>query len=778
MNQHFMEFIKLGRNLIEDKGFNWKMFANSEGIVRADSIWNLNKLVDDNHPPTMYLRDFGCDSKTLALINQSQIDLGLAEISNFVLSSNWQDLIKSSVSVQLFSKRNSVSHVSQNIIRPLRVIATCANKTEPWSLTVDDMRRSVTFATKVQSSGKLGDLVIGVIKTIFDTYHLTDAGPLYPSLSESRLQPSLMRKAKFIKSEDELRHDLEDRKREERLPERKAFWELIRIVMTEKPKTFVDELRFIGIKTMIATGFRIGENTLLPLDWERRRQYVDRNGKPSGESGGFSESLMIRHFAEKQHINGDDSRILFETVQYVPLMFEEMVVESLNRAIELTSPLRSTLKRQIETGRLLPWYERHELMPVVQLYTHLTGNPFWIATTDEERQYWLGRYKEKFNASVLDDLRDWVNRQYSGATPGKLDMAAYMYFNRFSKAIEQWKISFRLSDGTPIHNGVRMRWNETFINVGEIEDYLRKNVPTKNSDIHPFKLDSGDLQSWEILFLHPKRSLAEERNGGLCDVNRYMSINVPDSTLLANALSNKIPSSENLFEKYGQNEDDRKLHMTSHSLRHLQNTELFRLGVADTIISKRFNRRSVVQSYEYDHRSLAEELDTMELPHEVEFALGGKAVTVAKMIMSGKAHGPIVDAFNRIQKNEGDQAAFEYLRAEADGFHATPYGHCLNSFTVDPCPKHLECFSGCRHLSATNLPEQRDALIRLEGKLATSLQLAREKPTKSIGRRNQIDHIGVRLDGVRKILSSESGTHPFPNGPDLSIGKKMGILDE
>ncbi len=67
--------------------------------------------------------------------------------------------------------------------------------------------------------------------------------------------------------------------------------------------------------------------------------------------------------------------------------------------------------------------------------------------------------------------------------------------------------------------------------------------------------------------------------------------------------------SASLFEKYGETDEDRALKIESHMLRHLQNTELFRLGVADTIISKRFNRRSVAQSYEYDHRSLAEELD-------------------------------------------------------------------------------------------------------------------------------------------------------------------------
>ncbi|NCA71721.1 MAG: hypothetical protein EOM91_16900 [Sphingobacteriia bacterium] len=47
------------------------------------------------------------------------------------------------------------------------------------------------------------------------------------------------------------------------------------------------------------------------------------------------------------------------------------------------------------------------------------------------------------------------------------------------------------------------------------------------------------------------------------------------------------------YPKYSY--EDRRLTLQSHALRHLQNTELFRLGVADTIITKRFNRRSVAQ---------------------------------------------------------------------------------------------------------------------------------------------------------------------------------------
>ncbi|WP_434627098.1 hypothetical protein [Chromobacterium sp. CV08] len=776
MNQHYLSFIKLGQSLAEERDISWVMSVDEKGAVSTEERWNLNKLVKDDHPPYFYLRDFGCDVKSLQTLNAQRASIDAPQVEPFVLSEFWQDLIKAAVTIQLFSKRNSVNHVANNVIRPLRVIATCVENKAPWALVNDDVRLAVQVGKVVQASGKLGDQVAGVVKTVLDVYHLTDASPLYPALADQRLKTRQTRKAKHVKSEDELRHDLDERKRAERLPERRAFWELIRIIMTEQPKTFVDELRFIGLKTMIATGFRIGENALLPLDWGRRREYTNRHGGLAGELGGISSSLMIRHFAEKQQTEGSDSHVLVEATQHVPQVFEELISDALDRAAELTAPLRSTLRRQAETGRLLPWFERDDIVPITQLYPYLAGNPFWAQLPEDTRAYWLGRYKDRFDASVFDTLHRIQVDEYFSPTGGRLDMAAYQYFTRLGKAMSACDIFYRRSDGSAISPGTRMRWGGAFLHIGELENYLRDNVPTKVSDLAPFKLANGQLQPWELLLLHPKRSLIEERNGGLCDITRYMAVNVPDPSFLACALMPK-KDSETLFTRYGMGEEDRNLSLTSHSLRHLQNTELFRLGVADTIISKRFNRRSVAQSYEYDHRSLAEELDTMELPMEVEFTLGEKATTVAKMIATGKAHGPIVEAFKRIQATEGDTAAFEYLKAEADGFHATPYGHCLNSFTVDPCPKHLECFSGCRHLSATNLPEQRAALIRLEGKLSSALDLAQSRSSKSVGWKNQIAHVTERLDGVRKILATAKGEHPFPSGPDLSKTQKRGVMD-
>src|ERR1700676_1964554 len=112
----------------------------------------------------------------------------------------------------------------------------------------------------------------------------------------------------------------------------------------------------------------------------------------------------------------------------------------------------------------------------------------------------------------------------------------------------------------------------------------------------------------------------EERNGGICGVNTFISVGGPDYLFICLSIGAQ-ELGETIFAKYGETDSDRALTLEAHSLRHLQNTELFRLGVADTIISKRFNRRSVVQSYAYDHRSLAEDLEQIELPPEITFQL-------------------------------------------------------------------------------------------------------------------------------------------------------------
>jgi hypothetical protein len=795
MNLNLEAFIRDAKAIAAERGIRWKIELGSDGVAPKGQGWNLTKMVHASPPPTDWLNDFGTERVTVDVLNSNPVAGPVRTYTKKPLPEPWQDLMKACAIDQLLVRRNTCPHVVANVCRPLRVLATCAASNDPSSLTVDDVNFAVDTARKIQASGKLADLIFGVVRSILDPNHLIDNGPLFPSLERDKRIHE--RTAKFSKVVKGLRTDLEERKNAEKLPERRAFWELVRIVFTERPRSFLDLLRFAQTKTLILTGLRDGECSLLPADWKRFHEYLDKDDRPAGQAGGISQSLMLRHFAEKQRDVYEDSNALFKTVQHVPAVFEEVLTTTLDQVWAATDPLRKTLRHQIETGRILPQFEKGEYVRAAEIYTYLTGNPFVVLWPEEVRREYVDRYQRDFNPSVFDELH---SQQLKAIRSGRhLEVAVYHYFRRLNG------FPLRKANGT-VWDGDRegkMVWSEIYVRIDEMEKYLSTEVATKQSDSTPLKLVNGNLPVSDLLFLMPKRALSEGRYEGLCDVTRYCAVGRMDRQTITQSLCGRVH--QTLFDVYGQTDEDRALTIKPHSLRHLQNTELFRLGIADTIITKRFNRRQVTQSYEYDHRSLSEELDQVELKPEVEARLGEKSATIARLIKSGKARGPIVVAFKRIQLTDGEDAAVDYLSVEADGFHSTPYGHCINSFAVDPCRMHVECFTGCKHLSAADLSQTRHNLVQLESRFELAVKVIEERKshglsdgnpkqletesaspeglpgimqvseqfiqrriTGSIGLDNQLAHAKVRLEGVRKLPETPPGQLVFPDGADLS----------
>src|SRR3546814_17270466 len=61
--------------------------------------------------------------------------------------------------------------------------------------------------------------------------------------------------------------------------------------------------------------------------------------------------------------------------------------------------------------------------------------------------------------------------------------------------------------------GKRQRLANVGIRIGQLEDAIRENIPTKLSDIDSFPLEGGrGLSTDECLFLVPKRALIGGRN--------------------------------------------------------------------------------------------------------------------------------------------------------------------------------------------------------------------------------------------------------------------------
>jgi hypothetical protein len=746
-NVNFETFILQCQRIANEAGLNWKIDLDATGVAVQGAAWDLRAMAKDGKPSSAVLRTF-------SKVEDAHSKLAIRKLSNtpFLLepvSSSWQDLIKALAVEHILVRRKSIGHVA-SASSALRYLATTSQK-EPWEVNAEDIKLACELSDEDRPSGGRSIVIRGMVGSLIDPLHLFDACPL--SALVARPTSALRHRAKFTKKENTRSKNLGERKTEEKLPERKAFWEIIRIVFTERPKTLNDALRFAMIKVLLMTGLRINEVAFLPLDWKRTRGYVKQDGRPAGEAGGISEALMIRHFAEKQ-----DSVRLYESTQFVPLLFRDELEATLNEVVRLTEPLRQTLRSQYESGRIFPMYGPDQLVDSVEMYVRLTGNAVWARDPlPHGVEQCLARYAETLDASELLKL-DQLQRPASAVT-----RAISRYF---SKERREDGLIPRLMDGSSATYGVQ----GTYLRIREVERYVKEHLPTKISDLNPLTLDNGEeIAPWQMLFLMPKRAVGEGRGQTVLDPNLTFSVGIADSSLLQVALGCDALKDRSLFAVYGRTEEDRSLSIKSHSFRHLQNTELFRLGVADTIITKRFNRRSVAQSYEYDHRSLAEELDQVSLPEEWELMIGeSKAATVAKMIQIGRANGPIVREFKRIQADEGDMAALQFLAAEADGFHATPYGTCLNSFTVDPCPKHLECFTGCRHLSATNLPEHQKNILTLHGRLKVALEHAMARPEGSVGRSNQIAHASVRIAGVEKLLAALPGQAPFPDGQDLS----------
>lgn len=748
----FTSFVETYRDIAVSGGLQWVTAIDSGGKIAKSDQWDLGEITGTPKPPAFLLRDLGMDRPTLrVLVERNGTEYTCAEQSS--LSDDWCELIKALVARSIFELRNGAQHTCNGVIRPLRALATACPNSEPWELTKEDAVQALSVIGSVDRNQKLRSLVEAQL-VVMDTYALSWNGPVHEKQSIQRSQR---------KGTAEIRAALDERRRKGRLPGDTEFWELLRILLEEQPHSTYDAVRFLATELHLLMGLRIGETVTVPVDPLVSQAYFDPHGGKPSLIGGVDRTLFLRHFAEKQGLSDHTGAINAEATTSVLRLFEERILELVETATKMTVPLRQRLTSQLKTGRILPEFELEEIVSLEDVFTQLTGNPFGL---DGAFNLDLAeKYRATFDVEVLHEIRDYQARlKRNGAN---YTQPLRTFFGRKENA---W-IPRILID--PADTSRRL--TNVGIPIGELERQIRLNIPTKLSDTEPFHLEGGrELAPDECLFLAPKRALIEGRNGGVCDITRYAFVGRLTPSDLAVALGSQKGSKgagQSFYAKYGKPEF-KSLRFKSHSSRHMHNNELFAAGVADTIITNRFGRKSVTQSHEYDSRTLAQELDAMELPEGSEDLLTGPARDAFKLISAGRAQGPIADEFRRIQKAEGDEAAIVFLATEADGMQITPYGLCMNSFVVEPCPKHLECFNGCCHLVRTGSALEERQLDKLAGRYRTLLSTIDKHPgtkaSKAAARRQAED----RLTAIVQARGTAPGKQVFPDGPDL--GKRCG----
>lgn len=775
MTPELQAFIRLGRELAESKHLSWDLpYDLTTGSIPRDRWWDLSALVNANTGVRVKLSTFATHDASLDAI--ARFGGGKAAP---VMTGEWIELYKAVALQDILVLGNKPSNFGANVGPSFRILAGAAGSLAPHELSSDQVQLGFNAALVASDSAKRASTLKALVARWFDATGICEHRPLaqyctaYPGRSELLGQVQKLavtsRRQTDTKRPAALRSELSQRHFAEKLPSEEALLELIRIVFGERPRTVSDMVRFHQVRILLTTGFRAGELVTLPaatlVSREQETSHARLYGPPA-------PALALRHFAEKQFAKGRGADLI-EGLHHVPPLFAPIVKESVAEVLRLTAPMREMLKAQRTAGRLFPEVALDALVPWTEAYSRLSG---MMQFSSEPIPVDLKtRYRANYDASVLTEMRDH-QRAWASRRPHK---QVREYFLRANTALRRPMV--RDSRGEFLHLGNRVRTGDIGLYVlgADMESYAATHLPSKTPDMRVSQAGSRALGIEDFLFLYPARALAEEKHDAIVDLDRYFAVQRTERQDLELQLGGSAREGK-LFQKYGMDEKSRLLAVNPHAIRHLQNTELFRLGVADTIISKRFNRKSPVQSYSYDHRTLAEHMDEMDPATAKALAdadLGPQARKAFDLIRGGKIQGPIVKQFRKVQAAEGDDAAFAYLNAEAGALHVTPYGFCLNSFAASPCLKHLECFNACSHLVRTDSPQEQANLEQLRDRYELHIGRLRERPSAAPMFEVQLRHAEARLEGVRVALRQAPGSAVFPDGDDRSqvLGENVSV---
>lgn len=682
-----------------------------------------------------------------------------------VMGSDWIELYKAILLHDLFVKRNKPRNGLSNLGNPYRLLAGCAGVSGPSQVTPDRVQLSFNVALGASDSGQWARLLKGLIATWFDTFQLADIRPLapycvpFPDNAQSRSQAdkltTTLRRQLDAKRPDSLRSDLSRRHYEEKLPRPEAMVELARIIFNESPRTTSDFIRFHQVRILAATGFRLGEMVHLPAE----TLIVRDDGMMPGRRLGPPEPITsLAHFAEKQHQDGPGQEFV-EATHHVPNLLAPIVREAVTAVLKVTAPQRQMLKRQHAEKRLFVGLQDDDLVPWAQAYRRMSG---MMQISQEPIPAELqAAYRSTYDPTLLAEMR--AHQDYKVASVGP-HRQVREYFRRLEDACQRPILRRANGEVFRFTNWERNDGFGVYLRAGDMEQLAKQHLQIKLPDTRTVSTGGRTLHGYDFLFLMPGKVIAEEKYGSIVDVDTYFSVKRADRADLELQLGGR--NAGLMFRKYGMDENAKQLSANAHSLRHLQTNELFRMGVADTIITKRFNRTSVAQSYHYDHRSTSERLEEME-PRQMALAddlLGPKARQAFDLIRAKGIQGPIVKKFLTIQDEQGDEVAFRYLNAEAGALHFTPYGFCLNSFAASPCLKHLECFNTCSQLVRTSSPSEEMHLQKLKGQFELHISQLRASPSKAPNFEAHLEHAMTRLSGVEAALATPPNEAVFPTG--------------
>lgn len=785
-NPHYLEFLNDAKQLAEKLSIPWHWKSDEFGKLSDRTSWNLFLIAKGITNKSSPLNIVGLGEKYCLKYTPFFKSMGRTGPSPAAKSPAWVDFIRAYALTELMIRHRAPTTILAQT-RALRVLSACSSG-EPWEVTQYDLGFAVKLFQSHQDTVLLN--VLWGISGRIDVLHLSNFSPLQGGEKAPKVP--------IRDNTTEILKRLEDIPKPKQLPEKEAFWELAKIVFTKKPETYVDLLRFSWVKLFIACGIRLGEMELLPCTWRISKPFFDYDGTSAGERGGYSEAVSLRIFREKSLDKRalHERHLLKEGDQDIPPIFLPMVEDTLCHLAEITAPIRQTMRLQSTTGRALPWYKDYDLIPLHDVFTHFTGNPFFYDMPDEEVNYLKNKaIASAYSLEVIGEIKEVQRKLAEAGAPA----TSHRVERFFYRVLPIKHIPHRDHTGTRpayMKGGREHRRSELFVLASDVEKWVKKTKLLLTDD-QWLIAGGGSINNRDLMFLsipylnkqHPESAYPPDftRAAIYSPIRAELVATQFGGSASHGAANSEVKTTKNIFERYGENDKTRSasldmLKINSHAFRHLQNDVLLRHNVSDLVVTLRFRKSLRQTSQSYFHPRLREKLAETSLPDLAQRILGDSpAADVLKMINQKIVKGEVRDSFEKIQREHGDEAAYEWLLQAADGLHITPYGFCANGFTIDPCPNHLQCFNDCRHLAATGSPEQKDNLIKLESRIQKSLDAVKEKK-KNVGAEsepimgyaNLIEYGEKQISSIRKVIATQPGSLVFPEGLDLSQAQDHG----
>jgi len=294
-----------------------------------------------------------------------------------------------------------------------------------------------------------------------------------------------------------------------------------------------------------------------------------------------------------------------------------------------------------------------------------------------------------------------------------------------------------------------------------------------------------------------------------------------------------------IFNRYDLKEEDgSNIHIMTHMPRHQLNTFLALADVAEHQQALIVGRRDIEQNRSYQHLSLKDKTkyqgtstDSMRQRFEraqstnevvatpepedsllAELGVAPIGPTPTKLAVQQSAHafnkpaehvefmkealeqdnllGELQDTFNQIRKNDGLQAAKDFIELHGRNFHIVVNGGCTRNLALHGCDKQLRCLDGdgCFHLTITGRPGELESIRATHQNLSLNVEkmscLAEAGKLKSRRERDAFDKENLNLaqmDIVLRKAENFSGFIPirvFDSGKRLNqTGPKKMVVE-